>query len=299
MTAFYFVSCSIIWGLTWIAIKFQFHAVDSRVAVFYRFILASSLLFIWVIIKKQPLRFKKQDHINFATQGLFMFCLNYNLTYWASHLAPSALVALAFTTLIYFNIFSGHFFMRLPLDKKVLAGAAVSLSGMFFISYNELQYQQLQPTSIWGFLISLAATLSASTGNLISMKSRIRKIPISSNNAWGMLYGSIFTLIYCLALGSSFEIHKADSAFIWSFLYLTIFGTILSFGAYLKLIETIGPSKAAFTSVISPIIAVFVSVFFKELSLNWVLTIGILLCLMGNVLALIPSHLLRLKPYAD
>lgn len=299
MTAFYFVSCSIIWGLTWIAIKYQFHSVDSNVAVFYRFICASLLLFAFVLVKKQPIKFKKQDHFNFAAQGFFMFCLNYLLTYWASHLAPSALVALAFTALIYFNIFGGRLFLKLHVQKKVLLGACISFLGMGFVSYNELQGHQLHPTSIWGFLISLIATLSASVGNLISMKSRERKIPISSNNAWGMLYGSLFTLTYCLVTQKSFVMYNIDQSFVLSFVYLTLFGTILSFGAYLKLIESIGPSKAAFTSVVSPVIAVFVSVYFKELSLNLILAVGIVLCLLGNVVALVPENLLRIKKHAN
>ena len=294
---FYFLSCSIIWGLTWAAIKYQFNSADAGAAVFYRFLCSSLILFAFVIVKKLPLRFKKIDHFYFAAQGLFMFCLNYNLTYWAEELAPSALVALAFTALIYFNLFGGKIFLRLPINLQVLYGAAVSFLGMGFIAYNELAHQELHSTSLIGFFISLVATLSASAGNLVSIKNREKKIPIASNNAWGMLYGSLLTLSYCLISNRSLALHNIDQSFVWSFIYLSLFGTVLSFGAYLKLIETMGPSKAAFTSVVSPIIAVAASMVLENLKLNTALVAGILFCILGNIIALTPNLALKIKKY--
>ncbi len=295
----YFFICSAIWGLTWIAIKNQFHAVDSSVAVFYRFIIASLILFAYANIKKLTLKFSLEQHLNFAAQGFFMFCLNYLLTYWASHLAPSALVALAFTSLIFFNMFGAHFFFNLKIEKKVFIGAFISLIGMGFISYNELSTYNLHPTFILGFIISLVATVSASAGNLFSLKNREKKIAITSNNAWGMLYGSALTLIYCLITQRSFMINSFDQTFILSFIYLTIFGTIISFGSYLKLIEIMGPSKAAFTSVVSPVIAVGVSLYYENLPLTIYLILGISFCLGGNLIALVQPHHLRFKKYAN
>lgn len=216
-----------------------------------------------------------------------MFCLNYLLTYWASHLASSALVALAYTSLIFLNMFGSYLFLQIPFDRKVVWGAILCLLGMGLISVNELQLTELQPTSLLGFGIALLGTISASAGNLFSLRNRAKKIPITANNAWGMLYGCIFTLLFCLATGRSFSVHHVDASFVISFFYLTVFGTVISFGAYLKLIEQVGPTKAAFTSVVSPIIAVIVSFFFEDLKLQPYLIAGIALCLTGNALALV------------
>ncbi len=246
-----------------------------------------------------PLRFGREEHIAFAIQGFFMFCLNYLLTYWASHLAPSALVALAFTSLIFFNMFGGKLFLNLPIEKKVFSGAFISFTGMILISMNEIKNYDLHPTSIVGFFLSLVATVSASAGNLVSLKNRAKKIPITTNNAWGMLYGSLLTLIFCGITQKSFIIQNIDTSFLLSFFYLTIFGTIISFGCYLKLIEIFGPSKAAFTSIVSTLIAVAVSLYFEGLPLTSYLIFGILFCIAGNIVALMPTYLLKLKKYAN
>jgi len=217
-----------------------------------------------------------------------MFCLNFLLTYWASHMAPSALVALAFTSLIYFNMFFGRLFLNIPFERKVIFGALISFLGMGIFSYNELQQIQIHPGYLVGFFISLVATVSASFGNIISARSRQQKVPILANNAWSMLYGCGLTLIYCLSMQKSFHVNL-DLDFVLSFSYLVIFGTIISFGAYLKLIDLVGPAKAAFTSVVSPVIAILMSVLFEKMVFDRLLFIGVLCCLVGNMIALVPK----------
>lgn len=283
-----------IWGLTWIAIQFQLPAADSNVAVFYRFLVASCLLFLFSFYKKNNLSFTIKDHILFLGQGFFMFGLNFLLAYLASEIAPSGLVALAFTALIYFNIFFGKIFLSIPFEQKVIYGALVSFLGMFFISYNELMQLSLHPSYLLGFFISLAGTISASLGNIFSTRSRQLKIPIISNNAWSMLYGCSLTLIYCFITKKSFAV-KIDYPFVLSFLYLVIFGTIISFGAYLKVIDLLGPSKAAFTTVISPVIAITISVLLEKFDFNFYMMAGVLLCLVGNLIALMKKSWFRSK----
>ena len=295
----YFIMCSIIWGLTWFAIKLQFHAVDASASVFYRFIIASLILFAFTKIKKIPLRYSREDHLSFLAQGAFLFCLNYIITYWASTMAPSALVALAFTSLIFFNLFGGNLFLNLPIEKNVFWGAFISFSGMLLITYNEVNTLSLYPHSLMGFLLSLLATVSASAGNLISLKNRRKKISIAANNAYGMLYGSLLTLIFCFLAQRPMHITSFDSQFLLSFAFLTLFGTVIGFGAYLRLIETMGPSKAAFTSVISPIIAFAVSVYFENLAVTVFLFLGMILSIGGNILALSSNFKLKVKSYVS
>ena len=285
-TLTYFLICSVVWGLTWIAIKYQIDAINGSVAVFYRFFFASLVMFGLCLLNRENLKYSLNLHLRFFSQGFFMFCLNFVLTYWATSMATSALVALAFTSLIFFNMFGAKIFLKIPFEKKVFYGAAISFLGMGLISFNEYDHIASQPLSVWGFALSVLATLSASAGNLISTNNRRLKVPILANNAWGMFYGSIFTLIFCLVTQKNFTIHFSQS-FLISFLYLSLFGSVLSFWSYLKLIEIVGPAKAAFTSVLSPVIALAVSTVFENLSWNIYLVLGVLFCLLGNFVALV------------
>ena len=282
----YFLTCAIIWGLTWIAIKYQLPYVDGTAAVFYRFIFSSAVMFVACLFAKTHLfKFTRSQHLRFATQGLFIFCLNYLLTYWATSMATSALIALAFTSLIFFNMFGAKLFLDIPFEKKVVWGGILSLCGMGFISWNEYLHIGLHPNSLWGFLIGLLSTISASAGNLISYLNKKDKISTAANNSWSMLYGAGFSLMACVVMSKSLHV-EITQPFVISFFYLSIFGTVISFWAYFKLIENIGPAKAAFTSIASPVIALVVSTFMEDLSWTLFLAIGSLFCIMGNFVAL-------------
>jgi len=283
----YFLTCAIIWGLTWIAIKYQLPYVDGSAAVFYRFIVSSSVMFITCYFAKiSVLKFSRAQHFRFAAQGMFIFCINYLLTYWATSMATSALIALAFTSIIFLNMFGGRIFLNIPFEKKVVWGGVLSLFGMAFIAWNEYLNIGLHPNSLWGFFIGFVSTLSASAGNIVSYLNKKDNVPVSANNSWAMLYGSGFSLLVCLFLGKSLHV-EITSPFVISFFYLSIFGTVISFWAYFKLIENIGPAKAGFTSIASPIIALIVSTYIEDLNWSLYLALGAIFCIMGNLVALV------------
>jgi drug/metabolite transporter (DMT)-like permease len=71
-----------------------------------------------------------------------------------------------------------------------------------------------------------------------------------------------------------------------SLLYLAVFGSIIAFGAYLSLVGRIGAEKAAYTSIISPVIALTLSSFFENFHWTPEIAAGIILCLAGNVITL-------------
>ncbi|MNL44747.1 putative DMT superfamily transporter inner membrane protein [compost metagenome] len=123
---------------------------------------------------------------------------------------------------------------------------------------------------------------------MVAQKSYQEKVPVVVTNTWGMLYGSIFTLIVGLSLQHSFVI-PMTAKFLSSLGYLSLFGTVIAFGAYLSLAGRIGAEKAAYTGVISPIIALTLSSLFEDFTWTPAIIIGVLLCILGNVFTLAPK----------
>jgi drug/metabolite transporter (DMT)-like permease len=124
------------------------------------------------------------------------------------------------------------------------------------------------------------------------------KVPVMTFNAYGMLYGSIFSLLIGLIFGQSFLLPLTQS-FLFSLTYLVIFGTIIAFWAYQTLVGTIGADRAAYTSIISPVIAIIISSIFENVAFTPQLFVGMLLCFLGNLLALKKSpdqHKAELRP---
>ena len=98
-TLLYYILPAIIWGSTWLAIKYQLGVVPPELSVVYRFTAAALLLFVYVRLRQLPLRFSLQQHGFIALQGLFLFSLNYLLVYLAEQYLSSGMVAMIFSTI--------------------------------------------------------------------------------------------------------------------------------------------------------------------------------------------------------
>src|SRR5947209_5447150 len=91
-----FAAPTLIWGSTWLAIKYQLGSVTPEVSVAYRFLLASLLLGAWCALTRRSLRFTARQHVYIALQGGLMFGLSYIALYWSEQYATSGLVAVLF-----------------------------------------------------------------------------------------------------------------------------------------------------------------------------------------------------------
>lgn len=283
---FLFVLCSLIWGTTWLVIKFQIDSTSAIVGVFYRFAIATVLMMgINLIFIRKRLRYPIKNHFFFVLHGLFNFCINYILTYVSEKYITSGLVALTFTLLIYFNMLLLFVFYRKKVSRNVLGGAVLGFLGIFLIFSGEILNVSADKNALWGIGISIIATFFASLGNMVAFYNHTQKIPVMTFNAWGMLYGTLFSLVIGLISGENFTLPMTYS-FLGSLTYLSLFGTVVAFWAYQTLVGEMGADRAAYTSIVSPMLAVVVSSFFEPVNLNIPFFIGILFCLAGNLLAL-------------
>src|SRR5678815_1696799 len=121
-----FAISSVIWGSTWLAIKFQLRSVSPDVSVAYRFALAALLLGGWCTLTRRSLRFDARTHAFLALQGSLLFGFNYVGVYWAERYATSGLVAVLFSTIVFMNPIGARWLYGTPLASRTLVAAAVS-----------------------------------------------------------------------------------------------------------------------------------------------------------------------------
>jgi drug/metabolite transporter (DMT)-like permease len=275
----------LIWGSTWLAIKFQLGIVSPEASIAYRFALASALLMAVVYLRKLPIRFKLKDHAFFAIQGLLLFSLNYILVYLAEQYLTSGLVSVIFSMIIALNVLFGAFFLRNPIRPRVVAGAAIGLVGLAIVFRPELLAFDLNSEKTLGLLMCVGGTISASLGNIVSARNQRAGLPVVQTNAFGMAYGAIFMFILALIRKVEFTFDPSFS-YVSSMLFLTIFGSVIAFGTYLTLLGRIGPDRAAYVTVLFPIIALILSTLFEGLSWDPFGLVGVFLVLAGNAIVL-------------
>ncbi len=282
---FLYILCTLIWGSTWFVIKFQIDSTSPVASVFYRFTFAFLFILIIAILRKAPLKQPLKNHRFFILQGMFLFSLNYVLTYFAEQYTNSGLIAVSSTTLVYFNMLGMSLFFKKPISKNVKIGGLLGGFGILLIFSQDLFNLKEQWLAITGLGINILATFSSSLGNMVSQKNHQNKIPVLVSTTYGMLYGSIITLVIGLTLGQSFYFPTTQT-YLLSLGYLSLFGSVITFLSYLTLLGKVGAERAAYMSIITPVIALVISSAFEGLTWHPSMVVGIIFCLIGNVFAL-------------
>ncbi|MFQ5773751.1 MAG: DMT family transporter [Kiloniellaceae bacterium] len=271
------------WGTSWLAIKFQLGVVAPEVSLVYRFALAAALMLVLSILARRRMRFSPADHAFMALQGLCLFCTNYFLIYLGTQYLTTGLVAVVFSAVLIMNILGGAVLFASPVDMRVIGGAACGLSGITLVFWPQIAAFDLSEQGTRGLVLSLAGTGFASLGMLTSAwNQRKRGLPVFQTNAYGMLYGTLALTSLSLARGSPFDFDPSP-AYVWSLLYLSVFATVAAFWSYLTLIGRIGPGRAAYATVVFPIIALALSTWFEDFQWTALAAAGVVLVLLGNV----------------
>ena len=280
-----YVITVLIWGSTWFAIEFQLGVVATEVSVMYRYAGAALLLFSWSWFRGLRLRFHLREHIWFLLLGLLLFSVNYILAYRAQIYITSALTAIAFTAIVWMNILLSRVFFGVRSGKRVLIGAALGISGITILFAPQIGEISFSDSVFYGCVLAVLGALVASFGNMVSQQAQRLSLPVIQSNAWGMFYGALITGLLSYSQGREFNFDPSIG-YITSLIYLSVFGSIIAFGAYLTLLGRIGANRAGYAMVMFPVVAMALSATFEGLQIDITMVVGTLLVLSGNVFVL-------------
>ena len=275
----------LIWGSTWFAIEFQLGVVAPEVSLVYRYGLAATLLFAWCRLRRLPLQFPLHDHAWFVLLGLLLFGINYIFAYRAQTFITSALTAIAFSSIVWMNIINARLFLGARLSHQVLVGALLGISGIVMLFAPKVGGISFDNDIVLGSLLAVVGALVSSFGNMVSQAAQKKALPVLQSNAWGMFYGSVLTAGYAAFHGHAF-LFDPSPGYVVSLVYLTIFGSIIAFGAYLTLLGRIGADRAGYAMIMFPVVALALSALFEDMALDWTILTGTALVLVGNAFVL-------------
>ena len=275
----------LIWGSTWLVIKFQLGVVSPVVSVAWRFALAAVMLLAYSALRRRPLIFSARDHLWIALQGMLMFGLNYVGVYLAEQDLTSGLVAVVFSIVVAMNAVGMRVFFSQPIRATTVVAAFIGVAGVALVFWPEIHDLSTSAAQLHGLELALAATAIASLGNMVAARIHRRGLPVMQINAWAMLYGAVVVALVALASRQRFSF-DASWPYVASLLYLSLFGSALAFGAYLTLMRRIGADRASYTAVAIPVVALLLSSVFEQLRWQFETFTGVALCVAGNVLML-------------
>ena len=276
----------IFWGTTWIAMKYQVGPVAPELSVAYRFTIAAGVVLLWVLAARQRLRFPGRVHLLLMAMGLCMFSFNFYFFYQAAAFVTSGLLAVIFSMTVVMNIINGRILLGRRATPRTLVAAALGVAGILVLFWPEVRRFDLADDGSLGLLLALLGTLCFSLGNIASARAQMLGLPLLSCNAWGMAYGALAMFAVALLGGAPF-VFDPQPSYVIGLLYLALCGSVLAFGAYLTLLGRIGADRAAYATVLFPLVALAISTVVEDYVWTPTAMLGVALVLAGNLLVLL------------
>lgn len=273
----------LIWGTTWIALKLQLGEVAIPVSILYRFGLAALVLFAILLLSGRLQKVDRRGQLICLAQGLCLFCINFMCFYTASRWIPSGLIAVVFSTSTLWNALNARIFFRQRVARNVLAGGALGLLGLACLFWPELSGHGASRETLLGLGLALFGTLCFSAGNMLSSLQQKAGLRPLTTNAWGMFYGASILGLYCVISGTPFAFDWS-TRYVGSLLYLVVPGSVIAFTAYLTLVGRMGPERAAYCTVLFPVVALNISAWVEGYQWTMAALLGLVLVMAGNVL---------------
>ena len=285
-----FLLVTAIWGSTWIVIRDQLGPVPPSWSITYRFVIAAAAMFAYARWTGADLRIGRAGHRLAMLFGIPQFFLNFTFVYWAEHHVTSGLVAVVFAMLLVPNSALAWLFLKQRLTARFLLGSAVALAGVALLFVQEMRASPAQSGEVLlGIGLTILGVLAASVSNVMQAGEALRSRPIAAMLAWGMVYGVIANAATAFLLFGP-PVVEARPGYWLGLLYLGLFASALAFTFYFGIIRTVGPGKAAYSSVLVPIIAMSLSTWFEGYLWSTLAVAGGALALIGLVIALRSSR---------
>lgn len=277
------------WGFSWIAMHYQIGVVEPEISVVWRFAIAAPVMFAIAAMRGERLLFSRAEHLALALLGITLFCANFTLFYYGAKWITSGLLAVIFSLASIINIWLGALVLGAPIDRRVVAGGALGFLGVAAMFYPQLAGTSFNREVMTGLVICVGGTLSFCIGNMISVRLQRRGIPVFAASGWGMTYGSAMLALFAALCGQPFII-EPSAGYIGGLLYLALIGSVVAFACYLTLLGRIGADRAAYSTVMFPVVALGVSTLVENYRWTIPAAFGLLAVLAGNLLVLRPSR---------
>lgn len=254
----------VIWGSTYLAIRFAVQDLPPFLMAAARFIVSGTILFVIMRLQRVRLPSRLQWRSAIIVGGLLLVGGNGGVT-WAEQKLPSALVALLVATVPLWMVLVDWLRPNgTRPGRQVWLGVAAGLIGMLIlIGPGELaDGTRLHPPSV---IVMLFAPLAWAVGSIYSRHTDLPESPLMGT-AIEMLGGGVLLTVLGLATGEAARLDLAAvSLKAWaSWGYLVIFGSLVAFSAYVWLLRVSTPARVATYAYVNPVIAVLLGWLFAS-----------------------------------
>ncbi len=282
-----FAAIYIVWGSTFFFIRIGVQEIPPMLFGAARFFTAGLLMLLFCLSKGEKI-FKADTIKPAAVSGLIMLFINNGSVIWIEQMVPSFVVAIAAATSpIWMVIFDKPQWKQNFTNPSTIAGLIIGLIGVVILFQEQLASTFSTMTGSAKYILPcmlILIPIAWATGSIFTKYKSISSSVIV-NSAWQMIVAGIAFSIASLALKENRAFHPEDiSNQAWlALIYLIFMGSIVSFSAYVWLLQVRPATQVSTHAYVNPVVAVLLGVFFGSEEINGMQIIG-LSVILGSVL---------------
>ena len=255
LTLFAFGAVYLIWGSTYLAIRFAIETLPPFLMAGVRFLTAGSLLYAWQRLRGTPAPNRTQWR-HATVIGAFLLLGGNGGVVWAEQYVPSGLTALLVSTEpLWIVLLSWLAFNHQRPNAKLVFGMLLGFSGVAIL----IGPQNLSGASSGTFVsfVVLLAAASWALGSLYSIRHNHSSTPLLTISMQ-MLAGGALLLTAGLVTGEwrMLNLEAVSLRSLLALSHLIIFGSMVAFSAYIWLLSAVSPARASTYAFVNPVIAV-------------------------------------------
>ena len=252
-----FVAVYVVWGSTYLFIRFAVETLPPFLMGGVRFAVAGAILYLWAKVRGEPTP-ARVEWRGAAIAGLFLLLGGNGAVVWAEQRVPSGITALLVATVPVWMVLLD--WLRpggMRPRSGVFVGLALGLVGLGLLVGRGALGADSQGADLAGAAVLLVGSILWATGSLYVRHSHHPSSAIMAN-AVQMLAGGGALLIVGLAAGElgRFDLAAASTRSLLSLLYLVVAGSLIGFTAYTYLLQVTTPAKASTYAYVNPVVAV-------------------------------------------
>ncbi|MFB6453943.1 EamA family transporter [Chitinophaga sp. Hz27] len=271
---------SVFWGTTYLAARVGVRHIHGITLAGLRQGAAGLLIILFFLIRG----YKLPERIVLSKLfviGLLMLCGSNGLLTWAMQYIPSGLGAIiAATVPIWITLFSYFLVQRTRISIQLIIGLILGFAGVAGIFYNYLS-SLVNPDFQFGILLSFMACIFWALGSVLTAKWALGVHFLYGAGFQMFFSGVVMLVISTLFMGQHITLSSFDSELWESLLYLIFVGSLLSYSAYVFVLNNLPPSLASVYAYINPIVAVLLGWLLLREGLTWLMGLGSLVTLGG------------------
>ena len=252
-----FAAVYLIWGSTYLAIRFAIETIPPFLMAGIRFLVAGGVLYGWArwrgAEKPSALHWRSAIVI-----GVLLLLLGNGGVTWAELFVPSGIAALMVaTTPLWIVLLDWVWQGGIRPNMRTAIGLLAGFIGILVLigPNNLLQGRGLHP---YGVVAMLIASVAWAAGSLHSRRAPLPQSPLLATGM-EMLCGGALLVLAGLLTGEmdNFHIAAISARSLFSLFYLIVFGAIIGFTAFVWLLRVTTPARVSTYAYVNPMIAIF------------------------------------------